>query len=338
MEDHAQYKKWWILLIALLFGSVLPLGDKATTYTGSDFILGILFVYSYHRSCYALLQWCVSRLNETNWVRQIIILITYSVGVFLVLLSIVEIQGKLDLHKQKVFLSFLFFTVITGTHLVLLVNAYYQQILLKELNQKKIILDEKYKVLKSKGILHFLQNALQATQKLIALDPQKALTQIDTLTRLLRSLLQSRDKEFILLKEEGELMREFVALLALQGNVRIDFELESDPHYDRYKIPPFILILIFDSIFINRSFIPYAQLQVYVENGIYLVAKYQTLRKDGEENAHQELLHNLKQRYAFIQQDADVAIIKTTSHTFVKVPLLEPSQTNEYNGFRLERN
>ena len=292
--------------------------------SGRDLLVAIILAFCFHQSAYLVLRWCVKRLNDTNWVRLIATLILYSVSIFVVILLIAEAQGQLNPHKQKVFLVFVYFTAITSIHLVLLANANYQINLIRELTQKKIILDEKYKALKSKGILHFLQNALQATQKLIALDPSKALLQIDTLTGLLRSLLQSRDKDFILLKEEGELLEEFVALLELQGNVKIVFDLERDPHYDSYRIPPFILILIFDSIFINRSFIPYAELQVYVENGIYLVAKYQLLRKDLEENSHQELLLNLKQRYAFIHQDADVAIISTASHTFVKVPLLHP--------------
>ena len=319
-----QYNRLWTVVIAILLGAVLPFGDHGPVSVWQDFPLAFLFVFSYHQSSYSVLQWAVKRLNESNWIKQMAVLIVYSVLVFTALLFIVEVNGGLHMHKQKIFISFIFFTLLTSIHLVLLSNAYYQLNLMKELNQRKIILDEKYKALKSKGILYFLQNSLQATQKLIALDPQKALTQIDTLTRLLRSLLQSRDKDFILLKEEGELLTEFVALLELQGNVKIVYDLEKDPHYDHYRIPPFILILIFDSIFINRSFIPYAELQVYVENGIYLVAKYHLLRREEEEHTHQELLHNIKQRYAFIQQDADVAIISTASHTFIKVPLLAP--------------
>lgn len=195
---------------------------------------------------------------------------------------------------------------------------------LQQISERSLVLEEKYKSIKSKTILHFLQNSLEATQRLITLDPQKADQQIEALTAMLRSLLQSRDKDYISLKEESDLVKEFVKLLELQGNVKIMFSIEEDPEHQSYQIPPFVLILIFDNVFLNRSFIPFAELEVYVENGIYLVAKYLQLSKERVLQKQEELLKNLKQRYSFTKQDTNVVMISTLTHTYIKVPLRKP--------------
>lgn len=236
------------------------------------------------------------------------------------------VQGN---HFTVLFLLFLLMAGITVLHILLISVRHLDYALYRELREKKLVLEHHYKAIKSKSILSFLQNSLEATQKLIAIDPEKAEEQIEKLTLLLRSLLQSRDKDYISLREESDLVKDFVKLLELQGNVKIVFSIEEDSEYQEYMIPPFVLILIFDNIFENRSFIPYAELQVYVENGLYLVAKYKQLRKNVPAQKQDDLLKNLKQRYFFSNQDKNIVLINTQSHTYIKVPLLHQEKLSE---------
>lgn len=255
---------------------------------------------------------------------QATVLVSLSILTFSIVFFLTHMFDIADGNEKILFLLFLVMTVVTVFHVLLMAlrQLSYQKI--QHFKEKSVLLEEKYKSIKSKTILHFLQTSLEATQKLITINPEKANQQIEALTTMIRSLLQSRDKDYILLKEESGLVQEFVKLLELQGNVKILFSIEEEPDHHNYQIPPFVLILIFDNIFLNRSFIPFAELQVYVENGIYLVAKYRQLAKTSFQEKQEELLKNLKERYSFTKQDTNVVMISTQTHTYIKVPLLKP--------------
>jgi two-component system LytT family sensor kinase len=326
LEKSISYSLFVRLLLSALFAlffvvldTPLPLGT-VSLYVAS---FGVMYLFwEFH---YRVLQRCCTKVNVQSTVFQAVFLVSISVGMFLLLMLVININYSLFEHQKTLFLMFLVGTVITVIHVLLMSvqQLFFQK--QKQLKEKNLVLEEKYKSIKSKTILHFLQNSLQATQKLITLDPEKADLQIEALTTMLRSLLQSRDKDFITLKEESALVQEFVKLLELQGNVKIIFSIEDEPDHHNYQIPPFVLILIFDNIFLNRNFIPFAELQVYVENGIYLVAKYRQLSKSAYLEKQEELLKNLKQRYSFTNQDTNVVMISTQSHTYIKVPLLKPA-------------
>lgn len=283
-----------------------------------------LSVFLFWEAHYRLLLFIYKKGLLMKVQHQISLLFAFSVLYFSGLIGVLFWQGDLAIHYYELFVFLLFVMCINAIHFLFASLRQYNFHVHRELREKKLVLEEKYKAIKSKTVLQFLKSSLQATQKLITLDPDKALVQIETLTAMLRSLLQSRDKDFISLKEESDLVEEFIQLLELQGNVKIVYSIEHDPAYFEHRIPPFVLILIFDNIFLNRSFIPYAELQVYVENGIYLVAKYKQLRKTNIAQKQADLMRNLKQRYSFTNQDTNVVRIVTQTHTYIKVPLLKP--------------
>lgn len=330
MEKSITYSFLIRLLISAIISAVFLTITSWTSYSWKN-IYSLFFVgiYLFWESHYAVLMYCYRKVFTQKVFTQVIILSSSSLGCLLFFNLFMYQSYSFEQYKKVLFFVGIVMAGITIVHLLLLTIRQLSFQLYKELKEKRLVLEEKYKSIKSKSILHFLQNSLQATQKLIALDPENAHLQIETLTDLLRSLLQSRDKDYISLKEESDLVQEFVKLLELQGNVKIVFSIENDPKYHDFLIPPFVLILIFDNIFLNRSFIPYAELQVYVENGIYLVAKYKQLRKASFAEKQEELLKNLKQRYYFTEQDNNIAMISTQSHNFVKVPLLNPQNVDK---------
>ncbi len=288
----------------------------------SQLLVAFSVVYFFWEFHYRCLVYSYRKVFKNKVLRHVLLLIVYSVTYFVFLVFLFRFYIRVNNIELLSLLYFVVLTCQTGIHVLLMTLRQYEYQVYRELREKKINLEEKYKAIKSKTILHFLQNSLQATQKLIALDPAKATVQIESLTTLLRALLYNRNRDFISLKEELDLVKEFVHLLELQGNVKIVFSLEDDPRYYDKQIPPFVLILIFDNIFVNRSFIPYAKLHVYVENGIYLVAKHQQLTKASLPEKQEELMKNLKQRYSITNQETNVVRIGTAADTYIKVPLL----------------
>jgi two-component system LytT family sensor kinase len=325
VEKSIEYSVVIRLLISALFALVFVVLDTPLPLQGPLlFLMSFVTIYIFWEFHYKALKLCYQKVEIQKTVFQAVFLVAVSVMVFFLVLSTINVMFEVYAHQKSLFLLFLIVSIITVFHVLLMSvrQLFYHKH--QQFKGKSLVLEEKYKSIKSKTILHFLQNSLQATQKLITLEPEKADLQIEALTTMLRSLLQSRDRDYISLKEESDLVKEFVKLLELQGNVKIIFSIEDEPEHQDYQIPPFVLILIFDNIFLNRSFIPFAELQVYVENGIYLVAKYRQLRKGSFLQKQEELLKNLKQRYSFTKQDTNVVMISTQTHTYIKVPLLKP--------------
>jgi hypothetical protein len=293
-------------------------------YRVSFYFRSFITIYVFWEFHYRILRYCYDKVVVQSVIFQTMFLAGWSIIIFSFIFFLTRIFVIVEVDKKSIFLLFLVMTVVTVFHILLMTlrQLSYQKV--EQFKETSLLLEERYKSIKSKTILHFLQNSLEATQKLITINPEKANQQIEALTTMIRSLLQSRDKDYISLKEESDLVQEFVKLLELQGNVKILFSIEEEPAHHNYQIPPFVLILIFDNIFLNRSFIPFAELQVYVENGIYLVAKYRQLAKSSFLEKQEELLKNLKERYSFTKQDTNVVMIVTQTHTYIKVPLLKP--------------
>lgn len=322
IKYNIAYRLFGSLLLSMVNSFFLDGGEGKS----STILICFLFSFVFWEAHYQLLLFNYRKAVLTKLRIQVFIFVIFSLLYLCSMYYYLSFFSSTSNNVLKLIIFTLFTFTINVVHFLLLSLRQFDFQVYKELREKKIVMEERYKAIKSKTILHFLQNSLHATQKLITINPDKAIDQIETLTALLRSLLQSRDKDYISLKEESDLVREFIQLLELQGNVNIVCSVEDDPQYYNHQIPPFVLILIFDNIFLNRSFIPYAELQVYVENGIYLVAKYKQLRKIAMAQKQADLMTNLKQRYQFTKQEVNVVRIATQSHTYIKVPLLNPDK------------
>ena len=225
--------------------------------------------------------------------------------------------------KFSLFILLLFFAFFVNSfHLLLLSSNDFNQVVKLDLMMQQKVLEGKFQSVKSKSILHFLQNSLQATTILINKNSEKAILQLETLTIVLRSLLQNRDNKYADLSEEINLVKEYVKLIELQNSTQVILNTDDASENNNFQIPPFVLPLVIDKMLSNSVSEFLFEITIYLENGIYLVVKMNIKDNDLNYNQSETLMNNLKSRYHLTEELLDVSVIITQSQYLVKIPLV----------------
>ncbi|MEM7704292.1 MAG: histidine kinase [Pseudomonadota bacterium] len=107
--------------------------------------------------------------------------------------------------------------------------------------QAQQLAENQLKLLQAQIEPHFLFNTLGNIQGLIDSDPATAQHLVEKLTALLRrSLTQTRTK-LISLRQESELVRDYLAIQVIRMGGRLTFEIELAPDVEGLSIPPLLL-------------------------------------------------------------------------------------------------
>ena len=95
--------------------------------------------------------------------------------------------------------------------------------------------------LKSQLNPHFIFNCLNSIRALIDEDPLKAKDSVTRLSAILRSTLMLNKRKEVKLKEELELVRNFLDLEHVRYEDRLSYTIEADPSMMDVLLPPFII-------------------------------------------------------------------------------------------------
>lgn len=220
--------------------------------------------------------------------------------------------------------AFLFLTLIIGIGMILSTYIIFKK---KQYAEKYLILEKQeflqhsFNALKSQNVIAFLKESLETTKELIAKNPDFAVEQLEKLTSILRHLLQTRDEKFVTLKRELEIVSEYCSLAELQIGKRVKTDIDIDPEFANTKVPPLVFQMILEHQFLtfknNRS--KMIEIEVYIENQNFIVIKTSlpNIKRNDD-----RFIRNLKERYRLYNNSADVSILSTSKHHFVKLPLL----------------
>lgn len=91
---------------------------------------------------------------------------------------------------------------------------------------------------------HFLFNCMNSIKSLIIENPASARRAIDLLSDLLRSSLDQQDNELILIKEELQLVRDYVELEKIRFENRLEYIIDVDSSLETRRIPKFSIQLL----------------------------------------------------------------------------------------------
>ena len=220
--------------------------------------------------------------------------------------------------------AFLLLTLLIGIGMMLSTYIIYKK---KHFAEQQLILEKKdylqygFNALKSQNLISFLKESLEITKELIAKNPKDAVKQLEKLTSILRHLLQTRDQQFVSLRRELEISIEYCSLAELQIEKQVKLLIEVDREFLDTKVPPLVFQLILEHQFLtfknNQSKI--IEIEVYIENQKFIVIK--TSLPDIIRN-NDQFIQNLKERYRLYNNSADISILSTSEHHFVKLPLL----------------
>jgi hypothetical protein len=100
-----------------------------------------------------------------------------------------------------------------------------------------------------KGIVnpHFLFNNLNSLSSLISENPTQAEKFLDDLTKVFRYLLRNNETELTSLGEEMQFLKSYYALLQTRYGQAISMQIDIDPVYESYLLPPLTLQLLVEN-------------------------------------------------------------------------------------------
>jgi sensor histidine kinase YesM len=219
---------------------------------------------------------------------------------------------------------FLFSTIIIGIGMMLSTYIIYKKKYFAEQSlilEKQEFLQYSFNALKSQNVIKFLKESLETTKELIIENPDFAVIQLEKLTSILRHLLQTRDEKFVSLKRELEIVTEYCSLAELQIGKTVKLNIDVDPEFAHTKVPPLVFQMILEHQFLTfkHNSSEFIEIEVYIENQNFIVIKTSLPKIKRNDD---RFIKNLKERYRLYNNSADLSILSTSKHHFVKLPLL----------------
>ncbi|MFX0557460.1 sensor histidine kinase [Maribacter sp. CXY002] len=294
----------------------------------SDFLLQFLFFF--------LFSWIVLQISA-NWVYLFIknpairIIANIGLGIVVlglflqVLLFIYPFLNGHNLSREE--RGFLFFNYIT---LFLILFFVARVLRLQVIQKENLIENEQLKqqslqneltALKNQIDPHFLFNSLNSLNSLIR-DNTKATAFVTKLSFMYRYILQSSDRDLVLVKEELKFLESYIYLIETRYRDRFSISIAIDEGDLEKEVPPLALQVLVENAVKHNEISQSNPLlvKIYSKDGMICIENKiqpRTTLSEGTGNG----LSNLEKRYYLLGKQT--LAITNNNHTFcVKVPLL----------------
>ena len=118
---------------------------------------------------------------------------------------------------------------------------------IEKLELKAALNEAELAILKNQINPHFLFNALNNIRSLILTDPDKARTMVTHISELLRYSIQFNASEKVTLKQELDIVKDYLQLESIQFDQRLTYNFEIDEKALEVKIPPMAIQLLVEN-------------------------------------------------------------------------------------------
>jgi two-component system LytT family sensor kinase len=180
------------------------------------------------------------------------------------------IGSEMTMLIDNIFLGYMNIPFWSSTHLKILgVNFFLASLIglgghtfvkTRKRLEQKILENQKIKHLRTQAQLlalqskinpHFLFNTLNTMLSLVYKSPEKVETMILNLSDIYRKVLQLPENELITLKEETDLIREYLEIEKIRMGERLGFNISLEPELETIKIPPLLIEPIVENAVIH---------------------------------------------------------------------------------------
>lgn len=189
---------------------------------------------------------------------------------------------------------------------------------------KKVNLQSQLDSLKTQINPHFLFNNLNSLSSLITSDAERAERFLDELSAVYRYLLRQNTQDLCPLSEEMQFIKAYFHLLKTRFGDGISLEIDVEPRYTRFLIPPLTLQLLFENaikhniISANRPL----RIRLYTDEDMLYVAN--NLQKKKITVASNQIgLQNIIMKYKLLDY-SNVEVYFDDKTFLVGIPLIPP--------------
>ncbi|MDW3648419.1 MAG: histidine kinase [Bacteroidia bacterium] len=224
-----------------------------------DYLLGnAILPFIFGLAITSIYRKLIKDMDWQKWkIRQLLLLIVGSTLLLttLFLASVVFasyiIYPTPGINLPSLFSNFFIFTIIMGLwNLIYFLIHYFNNWNRAEIEKWKLaaeMKDAQLGSLKSQINPHFVFNALNNIRALILEDPDKARDMLLNFSDLFRYSLKHTDQAKVDLEEELEIVNQYLELLSIQYEDKLQYELSVSQGLGEIKIPPMILQLLVEN-------------------------------------------------------------------------------------------
>ena len=188
---------------------------------------------------------------------------------------------------------------------------------------EKATLEAKYDTLRNQVNPHFLFNSLNTLIVLVNDNPV-ATRYVESMSEIMRYMLQSRDKEAVLLRDELNIAKEYLFIQQNRFGDKLTVEFEVPEKYYHYAIPPLALQMLLENALKHNVCSMEHPLKVkgYISDNQYIVIENSIRPKIDKEPSTGVGLENIRNRYIHLT-GKDILVKQGNGKFTVMLPLFE---------------
>ena len=214
----------------------------------------------------------------------------------------------------------------------IMIIAIYESVYFKNELRKSVEEQEKLKretlnaqldALKAQVNPHFLFNNLNTLCSIIPDQPKQAVDFVQQLSKVYRHILEVKDEQSILMKEELDVLKAYAFLLKTRFGNNIDIDINVPEEKLNQKIVPLSLQILMENA-IKHNIVSSEKplvIKVFAENGHLVVSNNLQVKNQANESTGLGL-DNIRNRYKLLG-DKKVKVIEGADDFTVSIPLLD---------------
>lgn len=302
----------------LLYAFILSFVRTALIWNGSMLIIQYAIGrYSMFKEAFKLIAF------------QVVALIVFVLAVEFCEIYIVENYLKIVLsrsEKNTLYIGSLLITfMISSIYASTSFFVQWKENLLRTQALEKANLEARYDTLRNQVNPHFLFNSLNTLLMLVNDNPV-ASRYVESISEIMRYMVQSRDKDAVLLRDELKIARDYVFIQQSRFGNKLVVDFNVPENFYHYAIPPLALQMLLENA-IKHNVVSKENplsVKVYVNDNQFIVIENSVRAKLDKEPSTGIGLENIRNRYLHLT-GKNIQVKQENGKFIVMLPLFEKS-------------
>jgi two-component system, LytTR family, sensor kinase len=281
-----------------------------------------------------IIQYAVDRFPVFKETVKLIIFQVVALCIFVLLVEIGEIYTvehflKIPMaytEKRTLIIGSLLITfMISSIYASVAFFLQWKENLLRTQSLEKANLEARYDTLRNQVNPHFLFNSLNTLLMLVSDNPV-ASKYVESISEIMRYMLQSRDKEAVLLRDELKIARDYIFIQQSRFGDKLSVAFDVPEKYYHYAIPPLALQMLLENA-IKHNVVSKddpLQVKVYVNENLFVVIENTVKAKIDKDPSTGVGLENIQNRYLHLA-GKNIVVKQEGGKFVVMLPLFEKS-------------
>jgi LytS/YehU family sensor histidine kinase len=231
-----------------------------------------------------------------------------------------------DTEKRTLIIGSLLITfMISSIYASVAFFIEWKENLLRTQALEKANLEARYDTLRNQVNPHFLFNSLNTLLMLVNDNPV-ASKYVESISEIMRYMLQSRDKEAVLLRDELKIASDYVFVQQSRFGDKLQVEFDVPEKFYHYAIPPLALQMLLENA-IKHNVVSKdnpLHVKVYIAENLFIVIENSVKAKIDKDPSTGVGLENIRNRYIHLT-GKDILVKQENGRFVVMLPLFEKS-------------